>query len=145
MRQLAPRNQLEGAAVSAIRVMLGDMPAMLHGILEETFAGCADIVLVHPFHASNSLAESVAAQRPDVLVVGVEQHDPVDDFAALFAEHPTLRVLAIGEDARSAIIHELYRRSWRASSLAPSSIVDTVYALHRAAASLDETPSELRR
>ena len=125
--------------------MLGDMPAMLHGILEKTFAGCADIVLVHPFHASNSLAESVAAERPDVLVVGVHQHEHVDDFATLFAEHPALRVLAIGEDARSAIIHELYRRTWRAGELAPSSIVDTVYALHRATASLDEAPSEFRR
>ena len=44
--------------------MLGHMPAMLHGILEETFAGRRDIMLVRPLPSQTpaSLSESVAAE-----------------------------------------------------------------------------------
>ena len=125
--------------------MLGHMPAMLHGILRETFAGRRDIVLVHPVHTRNTLRESVVAERPDVLVVGVDQHERVEDFVALFAENPSLRILAIGEDARSATMHELYLRRWRATDVTPGSIVNAVYALHHADAVFDEAPRELRR
>ncbi|HEY9227485.1 MAG TPA: hypothetical protein VIP11_12600 [Gemmatimonadaceae bacterium] len=131
--------------MSAIRVMLGNMPAMLHGILEETFAGQRDIMLVHPFHAPGTLSESIASERPDVLVVGVQLADRVDDFAGLFSENPSLRILAIGEDARSATMHELFLRRWRVADLTPRSIVNAVYALHSADAALDEAPTEPRR
>jgi hypothetical protein len=131
--------------VSAIRVMLGNMPAMLYAILEETFAGQRDIMVVRPSDSSSSLSASVSSERPDVLVVGVDRPEWVSSFAQLFVDNPMLRVLAIGEDARSATMHELYLRRWRVADPSPRAIVDAVYALHAAPAAYDAAPPEGRR
>jgi chemotaxis response regulator CheB len=114
--------------VAAIRVMLGKMPAMLRGILEETFAGQGDIMLVGLSDSRPSLSELVTAHNPDVLIVGVERADWATGFAELFVDHPSLRILAIGEDGRSAMMQELYIRRWRVADLSPRSIVAAVRA-----------------
>ena len=124
---LSPRS-ISGTSVAAIRVMLGKMPAMLRGILEETFAGQPDIMLVGLSDSLMPLSTLVAAHHPDVLVVGVERPDWVGGFAELFADHPRLRVLAIGADARTAMVEELYIRRWNVADLSPRSLVDAVRA-----------------
>lgn len=129
----------------SIRVMLGKMPAMLRDILEETFAGQRDIVLVGSPNSTDSLAMSVAEQQPHVLVVGIDKPDVVSNVVQLFVENPSLRVLAIGEDARSAVMHEVYLRRWSVAELSPKAIVEAVRALHAADAALETAPPEARR
>lgn len=126
--------------------MLGLMPAMLHGIMEETFAGRRDIMLVGLSQSPTpkSLSDSVAAERPDVLVVDAMAPDAVGDFVELFVEHPSLRILAIGQDARSATMHELYLRRWCVADPTPRTIVDAVHALHAANTTLSDAPMEPR-
>jgi len=114
--------------VAAIRVMLGEMPAMLRGILEEIFSHQRDMVLVGPSDAAAASAVAVAAYRPDVLVVSPDELDWPTSYASLFGEQPRLRVFAIRDDARSATMSELYVRRWRVSDLAPDAILAAIRA-----------------
>jgi hypothetical protein len=109
--------------------MLGKMPAMLRGILEETFASQHDMMLVGLSDSgTSSVSATVAANRPDVLIVGVERQDWANGYVGLFVDHPHLHILAIGDDARSATMHELYIRRWRVAELSPPAIVAAVRA-----------------
>jgi hypothetical protein len=129
----------------AIRVMLGKMPALLRDILGETLAGQRDIMLVGSPDSAVPLSMSVAEHQPHVLVVAIDKPDVVSNVVELFLENPSLRVLAIGEDARSATMHELYFRRWRVAELSPGAIVDAVRALHAVESSFDTAPPEPRR
>jgi hypothetical protein len=124
--------------VAAIRVMLGSMPAIIRGILEQTLGTQQDMTLVGNYDAASpaaSVSTMVAASRPDVLVVGTQQDEWAAGYLDLFADHPRLHILAIGDDARSAMMHELYVRRWRVAELSPPAIVAAV----RAARDLDDT------
>jgi hypothetical protein len=113
--------------VAAIRVMLGSMPAMLRGILEEIFAHQSDMLLVGPPDSPLlPVSAAVATHQPDVLVVSIERPDWADGLIELFVAHPRLHILAIGNDARAATMHELYVRRWQVADLSPSAIVDAV-------------------
>ena len=114
--------------VAAIRVMLGEMPAMLRGILEEIFSHQRDMMLVGPSDAVAVGAVAVAAYRPDVLVVSPDESDWATSYAGLFGEQPRLRILAIRDDARSATMSELYVRRWRVADLAPDAVLAAVRA-----------------
>ena len=114
--------------MTAIRVMLGELPAIQRGILEQTFAVQGDMMLVGTDSAGASLSARVAANRPDVLIVGVERDDWATGFTKLFAERPRLHILAIGGDARSATLQELYVRRQRITDLSPDAIVAAVRA-----------------
>ncbi|MEO8619779.1 MAG: hypothetical protein ABI625_01865 [bacterium] len=114
--------------MAAIRVMLGTMPAMVRGILEETFATQHDMMLVGNANADVAMSATVAAHNPDILVVGMAHDEWASEFISLFIDHPRLHILAIGEDARAAMIQELYIRRWRISELSPMAIVDAVRA-----------------
>jgi hypothetical protein len=60
--------------------------------------------------------------------VGVERPDWANGYVGLFVDHPQLHILAIGDDARSATMHELYIRRWRVADLSPTAIVAAVRA-----------------
>lgn len=114
--------------MAATRVMLGMMPAMLRDILETTFAREHDMTLVGKSDARSSLPADVAASRPDVLVVAVDRPELAAGYTGLLVDHPNLHILAIGEDARSAMMQEVYLRRWRVADLSPSAIVAAVRA-----------------
>jgi hypothetical protein len=114
--------------VAAIRVMLGTMPAMVRGILEETFASQHDMTLVGDAEAEATMSATVSAHNPDILVVGMTHDEWASEFISLFIDHPRLHILAIGEDARAAMMQELYIKRWRIAELSPMAIVDAVRA-----------------
>ena len=114
--------------MTAIRVMLGELPAIQRGILEHTFAAHGDMMLVGTNSAHSSLSARVAANQPDVLIVGVDREDWATGFVELFAERPRLHILAIGGDARSASLQELYVRRHRITELSPDAIIAAVRA-----------------
>jgi hypothetical protein len=105
------------------------MPAMLRGILEEALGSQGDVMLVGGSDALGSPeTATVAASRPDVLIVGVEREAWADGYVELFADHPRLHILAIGDPARSATMHELYVRRTRIADPSPTAIVGAVRA-----------------
>jgi len=108
--------------------MLGQMPAMLRDILEETFDRQDDVVLVGTRESVSSLRTAVDLHGPDVVVVAVDGEDWAGGFIELFRDHPSLRLLAIRNDARRAVMHELSIRRWRVTDLSPAAILAAVRA-----------------
>jgi chemotaxis response regulator CheB len=126
--------------------MLGKMPAMLRGILEETFAAEHDITVVGAGDSATTSVATVRIHHPDVLVVGVEPKDWSSPFVESFVANPRLRVLAIREDGRSGVVEELAIRRWRIPEVTPRSIVAAVRASLDGADELtDLPPTSLRQ
>jgi hypothetical protein len=109
-----------------IRVFLGPMPAILRDILDETFGSQDDVILVGTSNEDAALRDAVDALSPDVVVVGIEQHDRADGYVDLFREHPDLRLLAIRNDVRSAAIHEFRVRRCVVAELSSATILAAI-------------------
>lgn len=114
--------------MAATRVMLRELPAMLRGILEHTFRAQDDMTLVGTDSNEGTLSAQVSENRPDVLVVGVERPELATGYVKLFAEHAGLHILAIGGDARSASMQEVFVRRHHIAELSPDAIVAAVRA-----------------
>jgi hypothetical protein len=114
--------------VGPIRVLLGEMPEMLHDILDHAVADQDDVALVGDRDSISSLHTAVDVHSADVVVVGVERQDWVGSYIDLFRDHPMLRLLAIRNDGRAAVMHELSIRRYRVTDLTPSSIIDAIRA-----------------
>ena len=114
--------------MAATRVMLRELPAMLRGILEHTFRAQNDMMLVGTDSNEGSLSAQVAESRPDVLIVGVERPELANAYIELFVDHVDLHILAIGGDARSATMQELFVRRLRVADLSPDAIIAAVRA-----------------
>ena len=110
------------------RVLLGPMPAILRDILDETFGSQDDVMLVGTCNEDAALRSAVDASSPDVVVVGVEQHDQAGGYVDLFRAHPDLRLLAIRNDARSAAMHEFRVRHCNVPVLSSATILAAVRA-----------------
>lgn len=108
------------------RVLLGPMPAILRDILDETFGSQDDVILVGTCNEDSALRNAVDSLSPDVVVVGVEQDDRAFRYADLFREHPSLRLLGIRNDARSAAMHEFRVRRCRVADLSSVAILSAV-------------------
>jgi hypothetical protein len=113
-----------------IRVLLGGLPGILRDILEETFASQSDVMLVVEDRGDPgaSLRNAVDVHAPDVVIVGVDRQDWVGDYLELFRDHPLLRILAIRNDGRGAVMHELSIRRYRVTDLTPPAILAAVRA-----------------
>lgn len=110
------------------RVMLRELPALLRGILEQTFRAQDDMTLVGADRSDASLSAQVAENRPDVLIVGVERPELANAYVELFVDHATLRIFAISSDARAATMQELFVKRLRVADLSPDAIIAAVRA-----------------
>ena len=112
--------------MAAIRVLLGQMPAMHRDILEETFASQGDIEVVGRVEASDSLLDAVGALTPHVLILGVDRAEWSAEHFSLFRTHPPLHVLMLGNDARVASMFELQLHRTEIPELSPKAILAAV-------------------
>ena len=90
-----------------IRVLLGDMTAMVASALRGSLADCADIELLTPDPGAQSY------DRVDVLVLHEAQ---VRDCAAMLpalVQATPIGVVAIGEHGMAGNLYRLDRESWR--------------------------------
>ena len=111
-----------------IRVLLGEMPEMLRDILDQTFASQDDVTVVGDRESISPLRAAVGLHDADVVIVGVDRQDWVGDYVELFRDRPMLRVLAIRNNGRGAVMHELSIRRYRVTDLTPTSILAAVRA-----------------
>lgn len=123
--------------MATVRVMLGPMPALLRGILEETLRHNGDIMLVGPPAPALALSAAVTLHRPDVVVVGGAQSAWLGEFSQVLFDRLQVHVLAIDDDARTATMHEVNVRRWPLADVSPESIVAAV----RAVAPADHAPA----
>jgi DNA-binding NarL/FixJ family response regulator len=91
----------------AIRILLARMPRMVCDILREVLDAQPDMRVVAELGNGQVLSERVAAERPDVVIVGLERDEPPAICGELLSDHPRVRIVAVEESGRRASLYEL--------------------------------------
>ena len=92
--------------MSRVRVVLTKMPHLLREIVRSILATQADVELDPDPLPSRMLASAAALKHADVLILA-EDGTPSDDYAPTLYAHPRLRLIAISDERRQAVLYEL--------------------------------------
>ena len=110
-----------------IRVVLAEMPPLLNDIVRTVLGSQADVELeLRPVPAADIVSADAVSQA-DVLILA-EQRSHRDNYAATLYAHPRLRVVAISDDRRGAVLYELRPHRSPLGELSPECLVRAVHA-----------------
>ena len=109
-----------------IRIVLAHMPGMLRGILRETLSGERDFELVVELPEHGGLAGLVSRLQPDVVLFGVTDREGIDSALPLFQAHPGVRLVAMAEDGRRAVLYELRPHAVPIGEVSPDGLIDAI-------------------
>jgi chemotaxis response regulator CheB len=118
--------------LSPIRVALINLPPILTQVVGEVLAK-PGIRAEGSFDGEEG-CEQVAALRPDVVIVGLDDDTPDEDglppeCRRLLTCHPWARVLSLAHDGREAVLHELYPRRTVLGEASPQKVLETILAV----------------
>jgi hypothetical protein len=118
--------------LSPIRVALINLPPILTQIVSEALAR-PDIRSEGSFEGEEG-CEQVAALRPDVVIVGLENDSADEDglppeCRRLLTCHPWARVLSLAHDGREAVLHELHPSRTVLGEASPQKMLETILAV----------------
>ena len=85
------------------RVLLVGLPRLLNGVVRGLVDQDGDLEIVGESDPVD-MVSAVASMAPDVALVGNAQSG-VPRMVSLIASHPTLRIITIEKDGRSATVH----------------------------------------
>lgn len=112
--------------MTRIRILLADMPRLLHDILHDTLAAQPDMDVVGGAVSRDALRTMLPSTHPDVVAVGVV----ADDAAALaalarelLALSPESLVVAIAIKGHRATLFDRHARATVLDDVSPSSLV----------------------
>jgi hypothetical protein len=108
-----------------IRVLLADMPPLLDEIVRTILGTEPDVELDPTSVASNEMATAEVVATTDVLIVA-EQQPAKDDYAPTLYAHPRLRLVAISDDRKRAMLYELRPHRTSLGELSSHSLVRAV-------------------
>lgn len=100
---------LEGPS-KGIRITLAQLPALLHDIVRDAVLGEPDMRIVGEYPGEAAFVPDLAAQAPDVVIVGVEQTEKPEDLPIVdgfFRAIPFVRLLLVARNGHSALLYEL--------------------------------------
>lgn len=109
-----------------IRILLGDMPPLLHDIVSELVGRQEDMHIVGELDRDRSLGNSVKRHDADVVILGVATSDVPVDVQDLVYEQRGTKVLAVEADGRHAWLYELRPHQVRIGEVSPRMLIDTI-------------------
>lgn len=110
-----------------IRVVLSNMPRLLHDIVHSILAAEADIELDVSAKNSAEPMSPETVRNADVVIVTEPELARVN-YEHLFGKQPRLRLVAVSGDGRNATLHELRPSRIALGELSPRTLVDAVRA-----------------
>lgn len=90
-----------------VRILLADMTPMLLSIIRSIVADQPDIEVVGELSEPTRLQAMVERTRAAMVIVGRDRPIPPDAFGQLLARTPPVRVLAITDEGRAAVLYDL--------------------------------------
>ncbi|MDQ6829298.1 MAG: hypothetical protein M3081_10575 [Gemmatimonadota bacterium] len=108
-----------------IRVVLADMPRMLHDIVRTILSAEPDIEIETTTVPQREIASARAITGADVVILA-EPEAPTDEYAAMLYAHPRLRLVAISDDGRRAVLYELRPHRSPLGDMSPNALVQAV-------------------
>jgi DNA-binding NarL/FixJ family response regulator len=113
--------------LSPIRVLIVDMPRILHDIVHATLATERDIVVVGDVALmSEPLDDVVEAADPAVLVLGAGHPAAAAGGRDLLARHAGLKLLTLDDDGAQTHLVELRPTATPLGELSPATLVSAI-------------------
>jgi DNA-binding NarL/FixJ family response regulator len=106
-----------------MRVLLAGMSNMLVSIITAALQQSTDIVIVGAVSERVSLTRRIRATRAEAVIMQVAEPDDFDHFRPLLLNFPTLKIIGIKGDGKSAFVHELYPRSTQFVELSAATLL----------------------
>jgi DNA-binding NarL/FixJ family response regulator len=93
--------------LTPIRVLLAHVPPMLQSIIRGIVADQPDIEVIGELSNPTGLQAMVDQTGATFVIVGHDSPDPPEAFRELLLRKPPVRVLAITDEGRAAILYDL--------------------------------------
>jgi DNA-binding NarL/FixJ family response regulator len=108
----------------SIRVAIIGLPRQLREIIARAVVAQADMEVAGEWPTSASLLSAVEHDRPDVVVVGAEQHEP-EDVRRIVERHGT-RILTLVAGGRRAVLYGPSASEETIAEITPSELVTAI-------------------
>jgi hypothetical protein len=108
-----------------IRVMLAEMPGLLHDIVRTTLESESDLELVSAETLQTRASLSDAIGDADVVILSADTPAP-DHYESVLREHPALRLVAISNRGRHAFLYELRPHRQPLGELSPATLLQAI-------------------
>lgn len=93
--------------MAEIRVLLAEMPRMLHDIVTDIVSSQPDMLVAGPPASRDDLARAVRHSSADVVIAGQRGATEPNGYGELLVAFPRLKVLSIAGDGRRTSLHEM--------------------------------------
>jgi hypothetical protein len=103
-----------------VRVVLAEMPTLLHEIVSTILSTDPDVELDATPVPTDEIDSADAVARADVLATS-------DDYSPTLFAHPRLRLVAISDDRKHAVLYELRPHRAPLGELSPQLLVRAVH------------------
>lgn len=113
------------------RVVVLELPRLVQEIVEHAVGGQPDMEIVADLPTAPTLPAALAEARADVVISGAEHGCAA--LSELLGELPRLKLLAVSDDARNAVLYELRPTRTPLGEVSPQTIVDAIRSARRAA------------
>ena len=116
-----------------IRILLVEMPRMVHDVVEDIVGVEPDLYVVADGVEADALVERVERERPDVVMLWVESASPPAMCEELLSRFPRLAVVALEDRGERGSIYMMRPRRFRVAEISRTRLVT---AIRRAARSV---------
>ncbi len=107
---------------------------MLRDIIERLLAPEEDIEVVGEVTQREALLATAGRLHPDVVILGVQDEQLPDVASALFADHPSMRLLGVSGNGRTAFLYEMRPHRVPLGEVSPEELVRAIRERARRAA-----------
>jgi DNA-binding NarL/FixJ family response regulator len=112
--------------VSGIRTVIVTTPAMLRDLIQQLAERRVDLDIVAEFTARHALARRLAKIRPQLVVIGLREHEDERLIRNLLALVPTAKFIAFAAKGRGARGFELRLYHTDLDNVPPDGLVDFI-------------------
>lgn len=112
--------------VTRTRVLLWDMPTMMHDIILQLLVRESDFQIAAPADKTSTLLDASKKYKPDIVVTSFGQDGAHIICRDLLLECPRLKVLDVRSDGRKGYLYELRAERKRLGEVSPESLVTTI-------------------
>jgi DNA-binding NarL/FixJ family response regulator len=109
-----------------IRIVAGDLPQLVAEMVERAVERQGDMALVGTASSLRELVGLARRTKPDVVVVGLHDHDLAPDYLELLFDQPRTRVLGITALDGHAYLYELRPEQVELGEVSPDDVVETI-------------------
>ena len=109
-----------------IRILLVEMPRMLHDVVGSILGGEPDLCVVADGVAAGALVERVERERPDVVVLCVESESPPAMCEELLGRFPRLAVVALEDRGERGSIYMMQPMRFRVAEVSRTELVTAI-------------------